>query len=390
MKLLFKMAAAVALLLLLFVAFAPALDAERINKMNNVYPHAPYAVSEQAKTLHASLVVADWHADSLMWSRDLLQRSDQGLVDLPRLREGNVAIQVFDAVTRVPSKGTGLEDNPAEGDQIRLLAFVDNWPLATWLSRYERAIYMVNKLFDLQRRAPEEIKVVLNQGDLKAVMAARAQGSQQLAAVMGAEGLHALDGKLENLQALFDAGYRVAGLTHFFDNKLGGSLHGQSDEGLSEFGRAAVKEMDRLGMIIDLAHASYAMVEDVLALSPRPVVVSHTGMRGICDSHRNFPDSLMQKIAERGGLIAVGFWDTATCGRTPEVIVENIRYAIDLLGLEHVSLGSDYDGSVDTPMDASQLVVLTDIMLKRGFTEAEIRAVMGGNQLRFLLQQLPQ
>lgn len=389
MKVVLKAVAALALLLLLVVVLAPPFNAERINAMNNVFPHPPHAVSDEAKQLHARLAVADWHADSLLWSRDLLEQSERGQVDLPRLRAGNVAVQVFDSVTRVPSKGTNLQDNPAVGDKIRLLAVADSWPLSTWFSRFARAEYQLSKLFDLEQRAPEQIKVVLTQADLNAVLAERAQGSQKLAAVMGTEGMHALDGKLENVQGLFDAGYRIAGLTHFFDNKVGGSLHGQSDEGLTEFGRAVVKEMDRLGMIVDVAHASYAMVEDVLALSPRPVVVSHTGVRGACDSHRNLPDTLMQKIAAAGGIIGVGFWDTATCGRTPEAIVDNIRYAIDLLGVERVSLGSDFDGSVDTPIDVSELVVLTDIMLKRGFSETEIAAVMGGNQIRFLQQWLP-
>jgi microsomal dipeptidase-like Zn-dependent dipeptidase len=390
MRILLKVLLAAALVFVLLVAFAPPFNAERINGMNNVFPHEPYAVSEKASALHATLNVADWHADSLLWSRDLLQRSEQGQVDLPRLREGNVAVQVFDSVTRVPSKGTNLEDNPAVGDKIRLLALADDWPLNTWFSRFARAEYQVGKLFDLERRAPEQIKVVLTQADLNTVLAERAQGSQKLAAVMGTEGMHALDGELANVQGLFDAGYRIAGLTHFFDNKMGGSLHGQSDEGLTEFGRAVIKEMDRLGMIVDVAHSSYAMVEDVLALSPRPVIVSHTGVRGACDSHRNFPDALMKRIAERGGLVAIGFWDTATCGRTAGAIVDNIRYAIDLLGVDHVSLGSDFDGSVDTPIDVSEMAALTHIMLERGFSETEIRAVMGGNQIRFLQQWLPQ
>lgn len=390
MKFFGKLLLAIAALLLIKFTLLPPLDAERISKANQVFEHERYAISEQAQNLHRSLRIGDWHADSLLWARDLLQRSEQGQSDIPRLREGNVAIQVFDSVTRVPSKGTNLEDNPAEGDKIRQLALADNWPLKTWFSPYERAQYQIAKLFDLQARAPDQVKVILNQADLATVLSARAQGSTQLGAIMGTEGLHALDGQLENLEKLYNAGYRIAGLTHFFDNKIGGSLHGQSDGGLTEFGRAVIKEMDRLGMIIDVAHASYAMVEDVLALSPRPVIVSHTGVRGACDSHRNFPDSLMKSIADRGGMIGIGFWDTATCGRKPESIVANIRYAIDQFGLEHVGLGSDYDGSVATPFDVSELAVLTDIMLKQGFTEAEIRAVMGENQIRFLAAQLPQ
>lgn len=130
-------------------------------------------------------------------------------------------------------------------------------------------------------------------------------------------------------------------------------------------------------------------MEDVLELTKRPIILSHTGMPGVCDSARNIPDDMMVRIAESGGLIGIGYWEAAICDTSPEAVVDHLRYAIDLVGIEHVSLGSDYDGSVDMPVDVSEVVVLTQIMVDRDFTEEEIRAVMGGNIVGFLAKQLP-
>jgi microsomal dipeptidase-like Zn-dependent dipeptidase len=171
---------------------------------------------------------------------------------------------------------------------------------------------------------------------------------------------------------------------------MGGSLHGISGEGLTDFGRSVVTRANQLQMTIDIAHASPQMVRDLLALSSRPVILSHGGFKGHCNSARNLDDELMQQVAAAGGIIGVGYWDAATCDYTPAGIARSIRYGIDLLGLEHIALGSDYDGAVTTSLDTSELAALTQAMLDQNFTEDEIRAVMGGNVLRFLREQLPQ
>jgi microsomal dipeptidase-like Zn-dependent dipeptidase len=182
----------------------------------------------------------------------------------------------------------------------------------------------------------------------------------------------------------------MVGLHHFFDNALGGSLHGTGGHGLTDFGRRVVERLDERGMIIDVAHSSPESVRDVLALTTRPVVVSHTGFRGACDTPRNIDDGLMRDIARRGGLIGVGYWDAAVCDVSPAGIVAAIRYGIDLVGADHVALGSDYDGATTVPFDTAELAVLTDTMLREGLDEATIRKVMGGNLARFLAENLPQ
>ena len=148
--------------------------------------------------------------------------------------------------------------------------------------------------------------------------------------------------------------------------------------------------MNRLGIMIDVAHSSEAVVEEVLALSTTPLVVSHTGMRGACDSARNISDNHMLRIAAAGGLIGIGFWDGAVCDATPAGVAKSIAYAVNLLGREYVALGSDYDGATSVYFDTSELSVLTQALLDEGLNENEIRAVMGGNQIRFFQRQLPE
>ncbi|TXS96539.1 peptidase M19 [Parahaliea maris] len=369
-----------------FFALAPA----RIERgMNVVEPHEPYAVSAAAKALHKQLVVGDWHADSTLWQRDLLEHADRGQVDIPRLQAGNVALQMFTSVTKSPA-GQNYEENATDSrDNITLLAVAQAWPPRTWGSLAERALYQAEKLADFAARAPGDLQLVRNVAELQQLMARRAQGENVVGGLLGTEGSHALDGKLDNVKVLYDAGFRMMGLQHFFDNKLGGSLHGQSGAGLTTFGEQAVDEMLRLGVMIDVAHSSPQVVKDVLDRSERPLIVSHTGFHGHCPGPRNISDALMQRIAEGGGIIGVGYWDGAVCDITPANIVAAMRYGIDLVGAEHVALGSDFDGSVTTRFDTSELVVLTDEMLKAGFTEDEIRKVMGGNMLRFLQDNLP-
>ncbi|NNM13096.1 MAG: peptidase M19, partial [Gammaproteobacteria bacterium] len=144
--------------------------------------------------------------------------------------------------------------------------------------------------------------------------------------------------------------------------------------------------MDELGMIHDLAHISPSMIDDVLDLTNQPVLVSHTGVKGVLDSPRNLSDTHIQRIASNGGLIGIAFFPEAAGPQGTPDIVASIKYVRDLVGIEHVALGSDYDGTVTTPFDVTGLPLLVDEMLEQGFKEAEIRAVMGENMKRFLLE----
>ena len=373
----------VSLIALLAVAYAHwVLPGKVETSMNGVLPHEPYAISDRAKRLHESLFIADLHSDSLLWKRDLLEESDVGHMDLPRLRRGNVTLQVFSATTKSPA-GQNYDRTVADSDQITLLAVASFWPPRTWFSLYERAVYQLDKLHDVAGQS--ELTVVTSKQDVERLIAGRQSDDNVIGAIYLIEGAHPLQGDIENLDRLFDKGLRIVGLTHFFDNELGGSLHGASHEGLSEFGRRVVRRANELGMIIDIAHSSPAMVADVLGLSTSPVILSHGGLNGVCDSPRNLPDELMKQLAAAGGLIGIGYWDGAVCDSSPAGIVKSIRYAIDLLGEDHVALGSDYDGAVTVAFDTSELAILTETMLRSGFSENEIRKVMGDNVKHFLL-----
>ena len=370
-----------------FFAFAPGIVEKGQNK---VVLHDPWPVSDQAAALHKTLTIGDWHSDALLWDRDLLTRSDRGHVDLPRLRAGNVAVQVFTTVTKTPA-GMNYDHNAAGArDNITLLVFGQLRPVKTWFSLTERALDQAARLQAMADKAPDQLVVVRSVADLDRVLAARAKGAETVAGLLGAEGGHALEGKIENLDRLYDAGFRLMGLTHFFDNELGGSLHGEEDAGLTPFGRQVVKAMVQKHMVIDLAHASEQMAKDVLAMEGTRPIVSHGGIHGTCPVKRNFPDALMQDIAAKGGVIGIGDWAEVTCDATPKGVARSVVAAVRLVGEDHVALGSDFDGAVETQFDASELSALTQALMDAGLSDAVIAKVMGGNTVRFLRETLPQ
>lgn len=377
--------AVMALLILGFFLLPYALD----GLINRVAEHAPYDIPEEVTRVHEGLTIADLHADTLLWMRNPLARADDGHVDVPRLIDGNVAFQVFSVVTKVP-RGQNYEENDAGSDVISALAVAQRWPARTWGSLYERAIYEAAKLDRAESLSEGRLKIVRSRDDLDAVIAARGAGEDVVGGLLAMEGAHPLEGDIGHLEDFYRAGYRMIGLMHFFDNELGGSLHGESDAGLTGFGRSVVREMETRRMIVDLAHASPAVVTDVLDMATRPVVISHTGIRGACDSPRNIPDALMKRVAAAGGIVGIGYWKGAVCDASPAGVVKSIRYAIDLLGADHVALGSDFDGAVGTDFDVSELAVLTREMMVSGFTQGEIAKVMGGNVIRFMRENLPE
>ena len=376
--------------LMLAVVLAFMIVPKRVDRsFNQLSPATAVAVSMEAVQLHQSLFVADLHADVLLWKRDLLERHDYGLVDLPRLQAGNMALQVFSAVTKVP-RTLNYDRNEGNSDLITPLAFVQLWPMATWTSLKARARYQAEKLHEFSRRSRGQLVLIKTQKDLAAFVEQRQQQPQLVAGVLAMEGMHPLEGKLENVEEFFAAGYRMLAPTHFFDNELGGSAHGVSKEGLTEFGASVIKRMEALGIIVDIAHASPKMIDEVLRLATRPIVASHTGVKGTCDSPRNLSDEHLRKIAATGGVVGLGLWEGAVCAEKVQATVAAIRYAANLIGVDHVGLGSDFDGAIRAPIDASGMAQITQALLASGFTAEEIYKIMGGNVFRLLSQALPQ
>ena len=367
-----------------FTLVAPYMD----RRMNRVEPAALPSFADSVAALHATLTIVDLHADPLLWPRDLNARASHGHTDVPRLIEGNVAIQLFGAVTKSPP-GQNYQKNSAERDQLTMLFIASRWPLRTWHDLLQRALYESAKLHDAAARSEGRLTVVTSAEELDRFLEARVANRDQVAGILAMEGLQALGGNLARLDTLYEAGFRVMGLTHFFDNEVGGSSAGEAKGGLTEFGRAVISRMEEKHIIVDIAHASPRVISDVLDIATRPVIVSHSGVQAVCPGPRNLSDETVHRVAANGGIIGIGYWDAAVCEPSPAGIARTIKYVVDLVGADHVALGSDFDGATTTQFDTSELARITAALLSAGLTPEQVRQVMGGNAVRLLLQGLP-
>ena len=387
MKKFLRYALAIVLLLYFLATFivSPILD----KQMNLVEYSDPRQLGAEAKELYKSLeFIADLHCDALLWDRDLTKKLDYAHLDFPRMQQANMSLQAFTIVTKSP-KGQNFKQNSADAfDKITMLNFVQGRLPDKWFSLYKRAEYQARALQDYQGKYAGKFLLVKSRQDLKNLIELKKTDPEVIGGFLGIEGAHCLEGNLDNLQNLYYEGVRMMAPTHFFDNELGGSAHGLSGAGLTDFGREVIHEMNRLGVIIDLAHVSPKMIDEILDQTTRPVVVSHTGVKGTKDSPRNISDRHINRIAASGGLIGIGFFKGAIKGEIKH-IVEAMKYVRDLVGIEHVALGSDFDGAATTPIDVTGLPFIVQELMNQGFSELEIRAIMGENVKRFLSEQLP-
>jgi microsomal dipeptidase-like Zn-dependent dipeptidase len=356
-------------------------------RFNHTLHPPPYQPSAQAEDLHRRLIIADLHADSLLWGRNLLRRSSTGHVDVPRPAEGNVAIQAFTVVTTSPRK-LNIYQNSDASDMVRYLAIFEGWPPRTWNSPKQRALYQAARLQKFPAQSNGALVLLRSRSNLQHFLTTRGN-SHAVAGFLGAEGTQALEGNLSNLDDLYAADFRMMAPTHFTDTAIGGSAAGMSKGGLSSLGRQWVWAMEAHHMIIDLAHASPATLRDVTAIATRPLIVSHTGVKGTCNNPRNLSDDELRAVARTGGIIGIGLWQTATCGTDAGAAARAIRYAANIVGADHVALGSDFDGGVTMPFDASGWPLITDALLKQGFSEQDIHKIMGENVVRVLFESLP-
>ena len=365
------------------------------SSLNHVTGPTPPPVDARVAALHSTLVIADMHADTLLWKRDVDAPSTRGQVDLDRLERGHVALQILSSVTKSP-RGLNYDRNDDTSDNITLLAIAQGQPVRTWGSLLERSLWHAEKLRAAEART-DCLRPIRTRSDLSRLLADRQAGKHcggratalPTGVMLSIEGLHDLEGKYDNLDRLFAAGFRMASLTHFFDNQLAGSMHGVAKGGLTPFGLKVIRRMEALGMAVDIAHASHATVADVLRLAKRPIVSSHGGVQATCKVNRNLTDAEIVSVARTGGLIGIGYWDAAVCDTSPQGIVRAIAHVRDLVGIDHVGLGSDFDGSVTTRFDTSRLDAITAALVAAGFSEADIAKVMGGNVVRLLGTMLP-
>ena len=366
------------------VLATPALVEQRYNRVLN---SPPYVVPAETLDLNRKLLIADLHADTLLWGRDILRRSSAGHVDFPRLQQANVSLQVFSVVTTVPRK-LNIERNAGSSDMVRYLAIAERWPARTWNSAKERALYQASQLRKAESESDGRLVVLRTRSDLQRLLSARNQG--RIGAILATEGTQPLEGSIENLDKLYAAGFRMMSPTHFTDTEIAGSASGLRKAGLTDLGRRWVHAMEAKSMTIDLAHASPVTLRDVTTMATRPVVVSHTGVKGTCNNNRNLSDDELRAVAKSGGVVGIGYWETAVCGRDATAIARAIEYTVRVIGVEHVALGSDFDGATTMPFDVTGVPLITDALKRARFSEHDIQLIMGGNVVSVFSANLPE
>jgi len=318
-----------------------------------------------AITLHKHSLVCDAHCDTLLdvlaGKRRLREKGESGQIDLPRLHEGHVTGQVF-AIWTPPA-------------------------------RYADATRYALEAFDAFHRevdANDDFRLATTAAGLDAALAEDA-----IAGILSFEGAEPLAGSLPALRMFYRLGVRLITLTWNFRNEAAdGVKESVSGGGLTNFGRALVAECNRLGVVLDVSHLAPAGVRDVLALSEQPVIASHSNAAGVYDHRRNLTDEQLQGIAATGGAIGVTFVPAFLRQDKENASVldalDHIDYMVKLVGAEHVMLGSDFDGMGPmTPQgleDASRLPGITAGLMARGYDEASITAILGGNFRRIFAQ----
>jgi membrane dipeptidase len=372
-------------------------------------------ISSKARALHFRAIVVDTHADTtqrlLDSAFDLGTRHADGGIDIPRMKDGGLDALFFSIW--VPGTVTG----PAAVD---------------------RALRQIDTVRRQAKLHPDDLTLATTSGDIR-----WGATHQRIAVLMGVEGGHMINNDLKTLDRFFELGVRYMTLTHslnvdWADSSGDRPMH----NGLTEFGRKVVTEMNRLGMMVDVSHVSDKTFYDVLAISQAPVIATHSSCRALCDAPRNMTDQMIKDLAAKGGVIQINYYngflsqsfkdaldaddsridkeidakvnqlcgENEAClmlgsgrmvreymaaGRLPQVdwrlIIDHIDHAAKLVGADHVGLGSDFDGAElpEGMEDASHLPQITDALLNKGYSTRDIRAILGGNTLRLMQQVDP-
>jgi membrane dipeptidase len=367
------------------------------------------SISEEAKTLHFSSIVIDTHDDTtqrlLVPQFDLAARHTDGNIDIPRMREGGLSAIFFSIWI----------DGKIMGPQA-----------------VKQALDQIDAVRETVRRHPGELVLATSADEVRA---AHAQG--KIAALMGVEGGHMMGNDLSVLRTFAVLGVRYMTLTHMVNDEWADSSTDKpAHNGLTDFGKDVVREMNRLGIMVDISHVSDKTFYDAIAVSKAPILASHSSCRALCNAPRNMTDDMMRELAKHGGVIQINYHvgflsqefrdyesahpevekaievevdkrcgDNEACklttgdqvvrdfmeqGKLPKVdwtlIIEHIDHAVKVAGIDHVGLGSDFDGAV-MPIgmqDVSHLPQITDALLKKGYSEADVRKILGENTLRVL------
>jgi membrane dipeptidase len=373
-------------------------------------PQPSAAISAHARQLHDRAIVIDTHDDTtqrMLFDKnfDITARHADGHIDVPRMREGGLDALFFSIW--VPSDVTG--------------------PIAV-----KRSLDLIDCVREAARLHPNDLVLATTAADIR-----RAAGEHKIAALMGMEGGHMIDDDLRVLRMYASLGVRYMTLTHFKNNTWADSSTDKpAHNGLTAFGKDVVREMNRLGMMVDISHVADKTFYDALAVTTAPVIASHSSARVIANHPRNMTDDMMRALAKNGGVIMINYHaaflseefrvasekrsgtvvqsmdamskkcggneacttmesekmdrDAMMKGELPKVmwekIVDHIDHAVKIAGADHVGLGSDFDGAT-MPIgmeDASKLPKITDALVKKGYSDADIEKILGGNILRVM------
>ena len=393
MKTLIKLILSLALIISLAVAaFAFYMAGRAYELSNSVTLPPPYEFDPSVSAFHHDLFIADLHVDTFTQVDSFMQRKEYAHMDIERAQAGGYSLLTMGIATEVPlsmvrRKPEGVERG---GNLIKYGAIASMEPIGNWLSNYQRGEWIIDNVHRTVAENPDQLVLVTHREDLAELLAEHTAGNDtRIGLVLAVEGAHILEGNLDRIDELHARGVRMLSLTHAFDNEYGGASEGVEQYGITPAGQELLARLQEHGIIIDIAHASPKLVDELLDQVSSPVVYSHGGVRGMCDIDRNLPESALKKIQRNGGLIAIGFWDRVLCGDNVADIAASMRYVAAQIGIEHVALGSDFDGGVKTVFDATGLPLLTAALFDAGFTDVEIRKIMGENYTRLLLASLP-
>ncbi len=329
--------------------------------------------SDDARAIHAEHPPIDLHADTLMWSRwigyDLHKAHEPplpfaalgGHVDLPRMREGGMGAQFFGLVSL---------------------------PLAARVKGMARILHEQIDVLEQQiARTPGRLRLVRRADEIDAMN--RAGG---IAALLGIEGAHALEGDLDNVAAFAHRGVRYIGILHFSANEAGFPAYGRGRDdarGLTSWGHALIEACEQNDVIVDLAHVNKRGFLDACSAARKPPIVSHTGVLGAFEHWRNIDDAQLRAVADKGGVIGVIFCPRFVGGDGLEPVIRHLKHIVDVVGEDAAALGSDWDGFVVPTRDLKDprgLPLLTDAMLAAGFTRSAVGKILRDNVMRVLAE----
>jgi membrane dipeptidase len=323
-------------------------------------------MNEYNLNLHHQSLVVDGHCDSILEcykeKRDFIKSGLKGHLDLSRLKQGGVNLQFLALFIETQYKPYGA--------LCRVLELLDFF-------------------YSLKNERGESLQIIKEQKDLLSL------NTETVKFLLTVEGGEALEGQLSTLRILFRLGIRSVTLTWNQRNQLGdGVWERESGGGLTTFGKAVIKEMNDLGMLVDVSHLSEGGFWDVISYTTKPIAATHSCCRVLHEHPRNLRNEQMEALQKNQGIIGINFCPEFL-GRervTAETVIEHIEYAAGVAGVDHVGLGSDFDGIETTPAgleDVSKMPLLTELLLQRGWKEEEVRKVLGGNYIRVLQQVLP-